>query len=212
MRYPAAISGGRPSGRSPGAFSLRRGGLVLGILIVLSGCAALQQLAALRSVDFSLAGTSGSTLAGVSIESMRRFEDLSATDLLRLGSALASGRLPLETDVLVDAFNPEENGEARLLGLDWTLFLDGRETVSGRWNDERVLPPGRSIVVPVRVGLDLLEFFDGGIEELADLALAVAGAGEPRRIHLEALPSVQTPLGPIRYPRPIRIEYEVGAD
>lgn len=96
------------------------------------------------------------------------------------------------------------------MGLDWTLFLDGRETVSGALDREFVLPPGEPVTVPVAVELDLLDFFDRQLEPLVDLAVSAVGAGEPRRVRLEATPSIRTRLGPIRYPEPISIEYRVG--
>lgn len=178
--------------------------------IFIAGCATLQEFAALRDVEFSLAGTTDGSLAGVSIDSVRSFGDLSALDVARVGAAFAAGELPFETTLLVRAANPPDNSRARLVALDWTLFIDDRETVSGALDEEHMLPPGEPVSVPVRVQLDLLDFFDRQLEQVAGLALAAAGAGEPARIHLEAIPSVQTPLGVIRYPEPVRIAYDVG--
>lgn len=176
----------------------------------LTACATLQELAALRDVDFSLEGTRDGSLAGISIESVRSYEDLGVMEVARLAEALSSGELPFETTLLVRAANPADNVQARLVQLDWTLFLDDRETVSGVLDGEYVLPPGEPVSVPVGVSLDLLDFFDRQLEQAVQLALAAAGAGEPQRVRLEATPTVQTRLGPIPYPEPIRIEHEVG--
>ena len=184
--------------------------LVLVAALLTAGCATLQELASLRDVEFSLAGVRDGTLAGVDIASVRSFDDLGILDVTRLGAAFAEGRMPLETTLLVRATNPADNGRARLVALDWTLFIDDRETVSGALDQEYVLPPGEPVDVPVQVRLDLLDFFDRQLEQVAALALAAAGAGEPTRIHLEAIPSVQTPIGVIRYPEPIRIGHDVG--
>lgn len=184
--------------------------LAVGATVLAAGCATLQELTALRRVDFSLAGATGSTLAGVPIASIRTFGDLSAIQVARLGTALARHELPLETVLQVRATNPEDNVQARLIGLDWKLFLDDRETIAGMLDGEFVLPPGQPVDVPVALRLDLLDFFDGQLEEVVGLALAVAGGGEPTRVRLEATPSIRTTLGPIRYPQPIRIEHEVG--
>jgi hypothetical protein len=177
----------------------------------IAGCATLNEIAALRRVDFSLIGATGTTLAGVPIEQARSIDDLRATDVVRIGAALARGELPLESDLLVEAANPENGTQARLLQLDWTLFLEDEETVSGVLDRQFVLPPGNPVTIPVTVRLDLLDFFDGSTEELVDLALALAGAEEPQEVRLEAIPSIETPLGPMRYPSPIRIEHEVGS-
>jgi hypothetical protein len=184
--------------------------LVLSVVSLLAGCATLQEIVSLRNVDFALAGTTQSTLAGVGIGSLSGYRDLSAIDVARVGAAFASGQLPFETTLLVRASNPAENGQARLTALDWTLFLDDRETISGALDREYVLPPGEPVDVPVRVRLDLLDFFDRQLEDVVNLALAAGGAGEPTRIHLEATPSVQTPLGVMRFPEPIVIGYDVG--
>ncbi len=190
----------------------RRPPLLLAIALTATvyGCATLQELTALRNVDFSLAGATGSSLAGVPIESIRSYGDLSAIQVARLGAALARHELPLETVLQIRASNPADNVQARLVGLDWKLFLDDRETISGILDQEYVLPPGQPVDVPVTVRLDLLDFFDGQLQDVVGLALAVAGSGGSHRVRLDATPSIQTRLGPIRYPEPIRIDYQVG--
>lgn len=175
-----------------------------------ASCATLQELIALQDVEFALTGVSDSRLAGVAIDSVRSFSDLGVLDAARIASAFTAGELPLETTLLVEAANPEDNNQARLVALDWTFFIDDRETVSGALDEEHVLPAGEPVTVPVRVGLDLLNFFDRQLEQAVELALAAAGAGPPTRIHLEAIPSVETPIGVMTYPEPIRIEYDVG--
>jgi hypothetical protein len=184
---------------------------VAGILALATfGCATLKQMAALRRVDFSLAGARGSSLGGVSIDSVRSFSGLSALQVARLAALVARGELPLETDLQVVASNPADNAQARLVGMDWTLFLDDHETVSGSFSGDQTLPPGQPVTVPVHVRVDLMDAVGGQLGDLVDLALAVAGAGEPTRVRLEAIPSIETPLGPIRYPEPVRIERKVG--
>ncbi len=181
------------------------------VVLVLPSCATLQSLTALSQVRFQLDRVSELHLAGVRLDDVRRYEDLSVLDAARIGSALVNRTLPLDAVVHVGADNPGDNPEARLLALDWTLFLRDRETVSGVMEDELVLPAGQRTDVPVQVRMDLLEFFDGGTRDLVDLALALGGAGqEPVDVRLEALPTIQTPLGPIRYSEPLVLGGAVG--
>ena len=99
----------------------------------------------------------------------------------------------------------------QLVGLDWTLFVEGRETVSGIFNDQRVLPSGMTTDIPISMELDLVRFFGRNAPDLINLALNLAGAGgSPAMLRLEAQPSINTEFGPIRYPGRIGIEYEVG--
>lgn len=174
-----------------------------------AGCATLQEIAALRHVAFALDRTSDVTLAGVRVDRLREYEDLSAGEVARIAQALAGGELPLSLTVHVRADNPEDNVTARLVRMDWTLLIRERETVSGVLEEEYRLPPGESTDVPVRVSLDLREFFEGSARDLVAIGLDAAGrGGPPRGIALRAVPVIDTALGPIRYPNPIVIGVE----
>jgi hypothetical protein len=176
-----------------------------------SSCATLQSLAALSQVRFDLDRVASVTLAGVELDRVRSYEDLSALDVARVGVAIAQRRLPLEATLHVGAENPDGNPAARLLALDWTLFLRDRETISGDIAQQLDLPSGVRTDIPVRVRLDLLEFFEGSASDLIDLALSLSGVeGEPVEVRLEALPTIETALGPIRYPRPLVLGGGIG--
>ena len=177
------------------------------VFAVGQGCQTLRELAALRFVDFAIDGVSNARLAGVDVERIRSYQDLTATDVARLGSALARQELPFAFNLHVAAKNPAENNvQARLVRMDWTLLLEDRETVSGILDQNFVIPPGEVTDIPVRVELDLVEFFDKNLQDLVELALSVSGrGGEPKNVKLRAVPTVDTPVGPIEYPQPITI-------
>lgn len=190
------------------------GWVLVGLTLSTAGCQTLREIAALRRVDFALDRVTSAALAGVDLSRVRTYEDVRASDLYRITSALSQGRLPLNFTLHLLAENPAENPtQARLVELDWTLFLEGRETVSGVLQENVVLPPGQPRDIPVAIQLDLLEFFDRNARDLIDLALAVSGqGGAPKEISLQATPTISTPLGPIRYPEPITIvAREVGS-
>lgn len=173
----------------------------------LGGCATLQQFAALRHVDFALDRASNVRIAGVAVERFRSWNDLTAADAARLTLAAATGEVPLEMDLYVAATNPAENDvTAQLMELDWTLLLENRETISGRLDRAFALPPGQRVDIPVGIRLDLVEFFGDNARDLFELALAISGeGGAPKNVALRASPTVDTPIGPIRYPQPITI-------
>ena len=188
--------------------------LVLMCLIAgLVGCATLREIAALRTVAFSLDRVDNVRIAGVRVDDKRSYSDLSAVETARIAAAIVTKRVPLDLVVHVRAENPRDNQvSARLVDLDWTLFLENRETVSGKLAGTHLLPPGEPVDVPIGAQLDLLEFFNGSGRDLVDLALGIAGqGGSPKEVRLEALPTIQTSLGPIRYPGRIVIRRVVGA-
>lgn len=173
----------------------------------LPACTTLQELAALRDVDFVLDRVTGARLAGVDLSGVRGVSDLSLGDGARVGAAVASRELPLSFRIHVLAENPSNNPvAARLTQMDWTLFIDDTETISGQLAREFVLEPGEPTDIPIDVALDLLDFYERSAADLIELALSVAGAGgEPREVRLSAVPTIRTPLGAIAYPRPITI-------
>ena len=184
----------------------------LAVLLAVPGCTTLQQVAALRQVDFDLDRVSNGLVAGVDLDRIARGGDLGPTDLARLGAAAARGEVPLRFTLHVGAENPADNpAAAQLVSLDWTLFLDGTETVSGVYNDDRLIEPGGAVDLPVDIELDLVQFFGRNVGDLATLVRNLAGEDTRRQtIRLEVQPTVSTPVGPIRYPGTIAIDFPVG--
>ncbi len=176
-------------------------------LVALSACATLQQFAALRDVDFAVDRLSDVRVAGIDLARVTSYSQLSLGDAGRLMTAVSQGRLPMEFRVHLTALNPADNSvDARLLRMDWTLLLQDRETLTGTFADETLLPRGQPTDVPISVSLDLMDFFQGSAQDLFDLALSLSGqGGAPTDVALRATPTVDTALGPIRYPRPITI-------
>ncbi len=184
----------------------------LAVLLLVPGCTTLQQFAQLGQVQFELDQVSNGLVAGVDLDRIANRGELGPTDLARLGAAAATGRVPLSFTLHVGAENPSGNGvAAQLVSLDWTLFLDDTQTISGVYNDDRLIQPGAAVDLPIRMELDLVRFFGRNVGDLATLAANLAGAETRRQtIRLDAQPTINTSIGPIRYPGVISIEFPVG--
>lgn len=188
--------------------------LTIVAVVLASSCASLQQLAALRKVQFDLGDVRGGRLAGVDLNRVRSYSSLTITDGARLAAAVAANDLPLEFTLNLNAENPASNSvAARMIRLQWSLFLQDRETISGVIDTAIALPPGQPQVIPMRMSLNLIEFFGGSAADLFNLAMGLAGAdADPTSVSLRALPTVSTPIGPIDYPSPITVvSHTVGA-
>jgi hypothetical protein len=185
----------------------RQGAWLVACLLAVSACATLQQIAALRHVNFSLAGVGQGRLAGVDLSRIRSSADVTPTDIGRISLALARKDLPFEFLVDVRAENPPDNRvTATMLRLAWTLLLNDKETISGVIDTTLSLPPGVPVGIPVRMRLNLLQFFDGPVQGLVDLAASIAGvSSDPTRVAIRAVPTIDTPVGRISYPSPITI-------
>ena len=180
---------------------------VAGLAVVVGACSSLQQLAALRQVGFALAGVTGGRLAGVDIAKIASGTRLSVLDYGKLTVALARQDVPLDFLVNVEALNPAENKvTARMVRLGWALYLNDKETIHGVVDTAVVMEPGKPVIMPMRMRVNLVQFFNGPAQDLVDLAAAVAGVNpDPTKISLKASPTIDTPLGPLSYPNPITI-------
>ena len=174
-------------------------------LVAVPGCAALEQLAVLRTVMFAFSGVSDVRVAGIRLGGGASFSALSVTDAARLGAAIVAREVPFEMTAHVAATNPSDNKvSARMVDLDWTFFVEDRQTLTGGLGGPVDIAPGATADVPLAVRFDLLQLGSGGARDLFDLALAIAGQGSlQKELRLEMVPTIETSLGPIRYPAPV---------
>ncbi len=187
--------------------------LAMIVLFAVPGCTALQQIATLRTVAFAFAGVSDVRVAGIRVGAGSSFGALSIAEAARLGAAVATKQVPLELVAHVSATNPAANSvAARMVGLGWTLFIEDRQALSGELASAVTITPGQSVDVPLTVRLNLLELTSGGARDLFDMALAVAGQGAVQKdMRLELVPTIETSLGPIRYPFPVTVRRATAA-
>ena len=191
--------------------------LILGALL-LQGCASLGEIARsmtnLQKLKFRLEGIGDFSLAGVRINEKSQLRDFSISDGIRLLAAFHGKRLPARFLLNVEARNPNDGsgGTTRTIStltrFDWRLLIDDRPTISGGIDKALEIPgSGQSTIIPLRLELDLYEFFGShGYDDLLALALALGGkSGDISRVALDARPSVSTPLGDIAWPEPITI-------
>lgn len=182
-------------------------------VLAFSSCAAIDQMTAaltnLQRLKFKLSGVRDFRLLGIDIAGKARIVDFSALDAVKLVQSYAARKLPVEFVVDVLAVNPNDGtGGTRqtvstLSGLECRLLVDSQPTVVGNIDRPIEIPgTGQETVIPIRLSLDLLEFFAGKqYEDILNLALAIGGKNRtPARIALDAQPTVSTPLGPITYP------------
>lgn len=184
--------------------------LCAAMLLLLSSCATLQQGMDLSSVKFSLDRVSSVRVAGIDLMNVRSVEELNMFQLARAALALSREQLPLDMTLHLKTENPMINRvAATLVSMDWTLMLDGRETISGTINDRIILPAGEVQDIPLKLHLNMFEYFnEKSAIDMLDLALAFAGAGGsiPEGVALKIHPTIDTPFGPISYGKALLIE------
>lgn len=193
-------------------------GIFLLSVLLFQGCETLGEigraLTNLKRLQFRLDGINDFSLAGVRINQKSQLRDFTVADGIKLLAAFRGKRLPARFLLNVEALNPNDGsgGTTRtvstLTRFDWRLLIDDRPTISGGIERPLEIPgTGQSTLIPLRMELDLYEFFgEHGYNDLLDLALALGGRrGDISRVSLDARPSVSTPIGDIAWPEPITI-------
>jgi len=184
---------------------IRRPRLILTatLLLLLSSCATLQQAADISSVKFSFDRVSSVRIAGIDLMNIDEINELNIFQIARATLAVSRENLPLDMTVHLKTENPLINQIATtLVSMDWTLMLDGRETISGTLNERITLPAGKAQTIPLRLSLNMVKFFnEKNALDMLDLALAFAGSGGsvPEGVALRIRPTIDTPFGLMRY-------------
>jgi hypothetical protein len=192
--------------------------LILAMGMVFSSCSTLGNMASvlanLQRLKFKIASVRDFRLLGLDISGKSKLTDFGATDILKVAQSYSARKLPVSFVMDVLAVNPNDGTggttktSSTLTALECRLLIDGKPTVTGNIESPVEIPgTGQESVIPLRLSLDLLEFFtDKRYEDLVGMALAIGGRnGSAARLSLDAQPTVSTPVGPITYPGRITI-------
>lgn len=189
---------------------------LLVILVAFSSvsCSVYETIVNLSRLQFKLGAVNGFEINGVNISNKSSLSDFNAVELLKITTAVAQGTLPVSFVLNVDAKNPNDGTggykrtDATLKDFPWRLMIDGKETISGELDNSVTVPgTGEVTVIPLRMNIDLMDFFKNkGYESLVNLALNLGGqSGSASKLTLFAKPVVTTALGDISYPGELKI-------
>ena len=191
----------------------------LSAVLFLSGCQTLKDaagaLGSLKQLQFKLGDVNNFKAAGVDISKLSSPSNLTVSDGVKLLGAFNSKKLPVSFTLNVLAKNPNTASGSTTKGtdlflkkLDWTLYIDGKETIDGVAGDGLRIPgSGETVPISLPMNLDLVEFFGNkGYEDLLNLAFAIGGvSGSSSKLTLKAYVTVKTPLGDVKYPDQLTI-------
>ena len=188
--------------------------LSIALLLTTSSCSMYETMVNLSRLQFKLGDVVNFTVGGINITNKRSVSDFSSVEVLKLTSALTSGKLPASFILNVEAKNPNDGSggypktDATLKEFPWRLEIDEVETISGNIGAPVSVPgTGEITNIPLTMNIDLIEFFGNkGYDNLLNLALALGGQqGSSSKLSLYATPTVSSPLGDIKYPGELKI-------
>lgn len=190
--------------------------LVLAAVMIfgINGCSVYKAFSNIARLQFKLGNIQDLLLSGIQVSNKSRLTDFSATDVLRLTSAVTSKQLPVTFTLYVHARNPNDgtggypSADVSLKAFPWKLIIDNKETITGNISQPVVVPGvGEEIRFPLQVNFDLFQFFaDRGYEGLVNLALRLGGqASDPVDVKLVAQPTIGSQYGDFQYPKEMTI-------
>lgn len=177
-------------------------------------CGILQTFQNISRLKFKLGSVNNLLLTGIDVTTKTRLQDFSASEILKLSTAVLNKKMPVSFVLNVDAVNPNDGTggkpktDYQLTKFPWTLLIDDKETISGDIDSPISVPgTGQSVKFPLKIQLDLFSFFGNkSYEDLAKLVLRMSGrSGEPMNIKLVAQPTINSPLGSLTYPGQLTI-------
>ncbi len=124
-----------------------------------ASCSTLTNMASFVTCNYNLQNVVNPSIAGVNLTGKDALK-LDAVTALKITTGLLAGSLPLAATVNVGVTNPNA-AAAQLAGLDWSLFFQNVNMLSGTTQQQiYVAPNGGQSTVPFSVQVDLASLFN----------------------------------------------------
>lgn len=187
---------------------------ILFILLLFAGasCKTLMTYTNVLKCDFRMKSLTDTKLAGISIQNLKGFSDLSFMKAGSLTKAYLAGNVPLNFQLNIEGKNPNATA-AKMARFDWILLIDDVQMVTGTNNQEYNLASnGGTELIPLNISLNLLEVLNNETKNtLLNFAFNLADAGnKPTRVDLKIKPTIYVNSIPITYPGYIDLGTEFG--
>jgi hypothetical protein len=152
-----------------------------------------------REPEFRVRAVEEASLNGLNVLPLREPADM---DLARRNQVIAgyvNKQLPLRVRLQLNAYNPNP-APATIMGVVYTVLVDGRELGTGRQVAAVNVPAGDSVRVPLTFEFNTYKFLgDDALPALRNFALGF-GDLKRQRVTLQVRPLLRTPKGHLSTP------------
>lgn len=183
---------------------IRHIGIIFLIFSVLPSCDVLNQAAEvgrLQQCTFQVEGVNNIFLAGIELRQGMKSTDLNSGQLMQLANAAFQKNMPLSFNVVVRVKNPNTK-TAALSRMDYRVFLDGVEMLSGQMNQRYSIGPNSNTDVAVPVQLELYKALSGqSADAVSNIGFKLTGSSsKPVELLVKVKPYMQVGLTTLPYP------------
>jgi len=181
------------------------------MVTVLFGCKSVTELKRMADCNYEFLSVSNVKLAGVGIDGMNNLKDLKFSDLGVITQTYLTGKLPVKFDANVGIQNPNDK-TASLEKLDWKFFIEDVEVTSGVITDKVTIESNQSIILPIKVDLDLMELMkDENKKTIYNFAFSLAEIdSHTSKIKIKIKPAVKVAGKLVSTPNYFTITETVG--
>jgi len=186
--------------------------LLIIILIAGNSCKTLMSYTNIVKCDFRMHSLKNPTLAGIDVQRIKNFSDLSMMQAGKLTTAYLGGNVPLAFQLNLEAKNPNAS-EAKMAQFDWILKIDDIQIATGTNQNEYIIPANEGTqMIPLNISVNLLDILNKETKNtLFNFGLNLADASEkPTRVSVQLKPTVYVSGIPITYPGYINLGTEFG--
>lgn len=181
-------------------------------MVALGSCKTLMSYTNILRCDFRMESLKNPRVAGIDVNSIKKFSDLSFMQAGKITTAYLGGNIPLEFTLNMEAKNPNTT-EARMAQFDWIVKIDEVQIASGTNQSEYVIPANEGKqTIPLRISVNLLDVINKDSKDaLVNFGLNLADASDkPTRVSLQIRPTVYVSSIPVTYPGYIDLGTEFG--
>lgn len=168
-------------------------------------------IANLANCEYSLKDVTNLSIAGVNIKALKN-GNVTATDVVRLSTALLNKQVPMAMNVNINVKNPTDQNAA-MTAMDWILDIDNAQFATGTNTQSYTITRNTTTAVPLNVNTDIYSMFsNNGIESLKNFIKSFSSDGTSSKVGLRIKPSLN--VGGIMVPMPnyIKVEKRTGSN
>jgi len=179
--------------------------------MVVTSCDVIQQagsISRLKECEFEINGVDAVNLAGIELRDGMRSSDLNTGQIMQLANAAFQKNMPLKFNLLVNVNNPNTK-PAALSRMDYSVFIDGVELLSGQLNQHYTIESGQSIEIPLPVQVELFKAMSGqSADAVSNLGFKLTGNNSKQvELLFKVKPYILVGLNAIPYPGFIEIKH-----
>ena len=186
---------------------------VLLLLLALNSCEVLDQVNQMQQLalcEFKVTSVDNVQIAGIEVDEHTKKGDLGVAQIMQLTAAIFKRELPVNFNLGLHIDNPN-NKPAAMNRMDYELYVDDRQLLTGQMNQTVSVAPMSASVVAMPVSVDLFEVLNNETQDaLVNLAFKLTGdQSNPADVLLKVKPYIQVGGRTLAYPGFLNLRYTI---